>query len=87
MDKYFCFVHEYCCNNTADVVVELEGSVNSVSEGDSMKQVCAVVNTNSPYSPVGFNFDVIVSLDGADGGMRTHSRIRPIIVHHISSLC
>ena len=49
-----------------------------------MKQVCAVVNTNSPYSPVGFNFDVIVSLDGADGGMRTHSRI---IMHHISSLC
>ena len=58
-----------CCNNSADVVVELEESVYSVSEGDSMKQVCAVINTSRLESPVGFNFNVTVSLDGADGGI------------------
>ena len=49
--------------------MELEESVYSVSEGDSIKQVCAVVNTSRPESPVGFNFNVTVSLDGADGGI------------------
>ena len=46
--------------------MELE---ENVSEGDSIKQVCAVVNTSRLESPVGLNFDVIVSLDGADGGI------------------
>ena len=49
--------------------MELEESVYSVSEGDSMKQVCAVINTSRLESPVGFNFNVTVSLDGADGGI------------------
>ena len=49
--------------------MELEESVYSVSEGDSIKQVCAVVNTNRLESPVGFNFNVTVSLDDADGGI------------------
>ena len=71
----------YCCNNTADVFVELEESVYSVSEGDSIKQVCAVINTSRLESPVGFNFNVTVSLNGSSRGMRTHSRIRPIIMH------
>ena len=38
-------------------------------EGDSMKQVCAVINTSRLESPVGFNFNVTVSLDGADEGI------------------
>ena len=46
--------------------MELEESVYSVSEGDSIKQVCAVVNTSRLESPVG---NVTVSLDGADGGI------------------
>ena len=62
-------------------MVELERSVYTVLESDGFTEICTVVRTNGTDSPVGFSFNVSISLKDSNEGI-----IMDIMFYSSSSL-